>query len=340
MGLEREEIDGLDGLRQLRPAWLALWRRCPDATPFQHPDWLVAYCEPFRVEQPWCLALWRDGQLVGLVPLVVYARGGERVATLLGAGISDYQDALLEPGVRTAALDAVFDWLAGARERWDVLELEHLVATSPLAGCWLPSEWRADLRSMDVCPVLRLPATVDQLAGVISPHLADNLRYARRRAERLGSLQYETATAATLEALLEDLVRLHRQRWSSRGEMGMLSPPMEAFHRCVARAFLEAGLLRLHAVRLDGQVIAVYYGFAAHRRAYYYLGGWDPAVARLSPGTLAVSYAIEAAIRAGNQEFDFLRGGEAYKYAWGARDRPTYTRSLVYSPARALEHAD
>jgi CelD/BcsL family acetyltransferase involved in cellulose biosynthesis len=41
----------------------------------------------------------------------------------------------------------------------------------------------------------------------------------------------------------------------------------------------------------------------------------------LSAGTQIVAHAIEEAAREGATEFHFLRGGEAYKYAWGV-DRP------------------
>jgi CelD/BcsL family acetyltransferase involved in cellulose biosynthesis len=41
-----------------------------------------------------------------------------------------------------------------------------------------------------------------------------------------------------------------------------------------------------------------------------------------------VGCAIEAAAEEGAREFDFLRGREAYKYRWGARDRPTFGRRL------------
>jgi len=60
------------------------------------------------------------------------------------------------------------------------------------------------------------------------------------------------------------------------------------------------------------------------QRASYYLSGLDPAFQRLSPGTVMIGHAIEEAVRAGASGFDFLRGKEAYKYKWGAKDRPTY----------------
>ena len=70
-------------------------------------------------------------------------------------------------------------------------------------------------------------------------------------------------------------------------------------------------------------------------RAYYYIGGFDPSRARLSPGTIMIGHAIEEAIGAGARTFDFLRGREAYKYAWGAVDLPLYGRRLQRSTALA-----
>jgi CelD/BcsL family acetyltransferase involved in cellulose biosynthesis len=79
---------------------------------------------------------------------------------------------------------------------------------------------------------------------------------------------------------------------------------------------------------LEGRILAVDYGFLHARRAYYYLGGFDPEAAKVSPGTLVVAHAIEEAIREGACEFDFLRGQEPYKYKWGAHDRPCFRRVI------------
>jgi CelD/BcsL family acetyltransferase involved in cellulose biosynthesis len=58
------------------------------------------------------------------------------------------------------------------------------------------------------------------------------------------------------------------------------------------------------------------------------LSGFDPEFAELSPGTQTVARAIEEAVREGAHEFHFLRGGETYKYAWGAVDRPSTALTL------------
>src|SRR3546814_5097284 len=105
------------------------------------------------------------------------------------------------------------------------------------------------------------------------------------------------------------------------------SAAVRRFHREAAAGFLSLGVLRLYAVRIADRLVAVYYGFVHHGRAYAYLSGFDPSYERQSFGTLVVGHAIAEAVREGLTEFHFLRGGEAYKYAWGARDRVNAQRS-------------
>ena len=126
------------------------------------------------------------------------------------------------------------------------------------------------------------------------------------------------------------LLRLHRARWSVKGRPGVLKDQaIQQFHREAAWSLLAGGALRLYGMRLEGRLIAVIYGFMrAKQRACYYLAGFDPAHRKLSLGMLMIGHALEEAIREGSTEFDFLRGQEAYKYEWGAKDRPTYRLSF------------
>ena len=204
-------------------------------------------------------------------------------------------------------------------------ELHQLPAHSPLRRAVLPEHWRAKFSPDEVCPVLELPRRVEGLSRCVPSRQLETLQYYRRRLARRGSAQIELAGRKNLEELFAALLRLHRARWSAKKRPGMLSnEAVQRFHREAAWALLARGALRLHTLRLDGATIAVLYGFVRGRRAWGYLGGFDPAFKTLSLGMLMVGHALEEAIRDGVSEFDFLRGQEAYKYAWGAKDRPTY----------------
>jgi CelD/BcsL family acetyltransferase involved in cellulose biosynthesis len=105
---------------------------------------------------------------------------------------------------------------------------------------------------------------------------------------------------------------------------------IQQFHREVAAGMLVRERLRLCGLILNGRIEAVIYAFAHGRRLYSYLGGWNPVLAKVSPGLVSIWYSMLAGIDEGIEEFDFLRGSEAYKYRFGAR--PRWNRRRVIRP--------
>jgi CelD/BcsL family acetyltransferase involved in cellulose biosynthesis len=60
-----------------------------------------------------------------------------------------------------------------------------------------------------------------------------------------------------------------------------------------------------------------------------YNSAFDPALASLGPGMVLVGELIELAAEDGCHVLDLLRGDEAYKYQFGAEDRPLERLTLV-----------
>jgi CelD/BcsL family acetyltransferase involved in cellulose biosynthesis len=177
--------------------------------------------------------------------------------------------------------------------------------------------------------VLVLPNSVAALRTVVSRKTLRDVHQACSRSRSLGDVQIERADSDTLETAMDDLFLLHEKRWRSRGEDGVCADPVvQNFHRNAARTLSKSGMLRLYRLRIGGGVAAVYYGFCRTDHSYAYLGGFDPELTRLSPGAQIMHYAITEAIAEGAREFHFLRGGESYKYAWGATDRWNRARTL------------
>lgn len=308
-----EEIRDLAGLEALREEWADLWDRCPRATPFQSFEWLLPWARAFVHEGLQTLAL-REGRLAALAPLYRYGRR----LYLLGNGITDYLDFLVEPGMEAHAVRAVFDHLVSSHDDWDACDFADLRPGSPLLRAALPEGLRALAEPGAVCPVLALPAGS-------GPNLRRNLRRYRERLSRAAApVAFETARENYGETL-EALFRLHRERWRARGGPGVLdTADIRDFHRAVAAGFASRGRLRLYSLRAAGEIVAAIYAFAARGRVYLYSGGFDPKLRNFSPGALAIGYAIEDASREGFRELDFLRGGESYKYQWGAQDTRNY----------------
>jgi CelD/BcsL family acetyltransferase involved in cellulose biosynthesis len=317
--VEVGEITSPVELHAIEPSWRELWFRCSRATVFQTSEWLGAWRRHFATEDAHLLCFRRGSRLVGLLPLFGWDRGEERVASLWGAGVSDYQDALFADGEEQACADALEAWLAGPGARWDQIELSELrEGASPLLSL---SARIVDRRRQDPCPGIPLPRAGGSLGDALPRAQLESVLYARRKAERDHGLVVEHARPETTDVLLDHLVRLHTARWRARGESGALeSEVTRSFHRDVARKLLEAGALLLFGVRLGDQIAGVLYGFFDRGATRSYLTAFDPRFGRYSPGTLAIAAAIELALARGDEVFDCLRGGEPYKYLWGARD--------------------
>jgi CelD/BcsL family acetyltransferase involved in cellulose biosynthesis len=161
---------------------------------------------------------------------------------------------------------------------------------------------------------------------------------ARHRADRRGGFAVERVGRDGIDAFLRELTRLHRARWEEKGGSEALrGERVEEFLQAATPQLLAGGIGRLFLLHVGGRCAGAYYGLSDGRRAYAWLGGFDPELAYESPGTLLIAHAIEAAVEEGCQEFHFLRGRERYKYEWGAVDRWSVRR--VLSRQTAHSHA-
>lgn len=315
---EAQVLTHTEDLERLRPAWQELWTADPRATPFHAPQWLLPWWKHVGRGRLLAFAL-RDAarRLDGFAPLYVHTDArGLRQLFPLGIATTDYLGVLMRPGCEDDVLQGLHRALERHAGEWDRLHIPQLRSGDPLLQ--LPGAAIAPGEPHPVLSLVPMPA--------IPKSTLANLRTCRNRAARKGTLACETATRAELPAYLSALSRLHGLRWNARGEAGVLADQaVLRAHEEAAPLLQDAGLLRLCGLRLDGELVAVLYALADRRRWYYYLGGFDPAHADVSPGSLLLAHAIEQAAEEGAESFDFLRGAEAYKYRWGAFDQAIFT---------------
>ena len=287
----------------LAPAWHALAMRGALPSPFQSPHWLVPWWRVFGNGRPVFATLGDPGGLRGV--LALYELDGRLLP--VGAGLTDYQDVLLE----TPGVEAMSDLLAAALRATRLpCDLIDLPPDSSLSRATAPVGWLAERVESDPCPVLTIDPS-DPLAAVPDGKRRDIRQY-RHRAERAGGWRVETdATGDALPGL---------KAWHTARHPG-LDPRIWAFHSLAAPALLELTLARIYVLRVGKQVVAGYYVLLAPGRMLFYLGGFNPDFAVLSPSTILMAEIIALAAAEGRTELHFLRGNEPYKYAWGARDR-------------------
>lgn len=309
-------VDTEAGLAALVPEWRALWASSPGATPFQHPAWLLPWWAAFGTGEP-RIATWHErGILQGILPAYILDQPDGRKMLPIGAGTTDYLDALGTGGA--GMLAALLDRCM--QDQVSSLDLIDIQPGSSLPTAAAPSGWRAAWGPGNPCPVLPL---ADIPSGI-----RRKLRMNRNRAHRAGGWAVQDAGPAGFETL----VALHQARWTAVAEPGVLQDA--AVLACLRGALGpldQAGLLRLQTLTIAGRPAAAIMALLAPGRIFFYLSGYDAAQAFTSPGTLLLGAMLEQAAAEDRTEAHFLRGQEAYKYAWGATDR--LNQAGCYRPA-------
>jgi CelD/BcsL family acetyltransferase involved in cellulose biosynthesis len=309
-------------LEALRAEWHALWRGIPSAMPFQSPSWLLSWWHHFGTGLPRVAVLRdHDGRLLGVLPLYVLDEPPAAKLLPIGVSITDYCDALIASDAPSGAARVLLrEALTGAGIIASC-DLVDLPPDAKLHGAVPPVGWHARVSEAEPCPVLSLRP------GCVPGRQRRKLRMARHRADRLGAWDISLGGLDALAAL----IRLHEARWTARGEpSGVLADHrVRAFLEEAAPALLSDGVLRLYTLCFGQNIAAVVCVLLAGTdRVFLYMSGFDAAFAYESPGTILIGHIIEQALSEGRRELHFLRGGEGYKYAWGAADRHNVIRVL------------
>src|SRR5690606_8241716 len=186
---------------------------------------------------------------------------------------------------------------------------------------------------------LLLPSSADELWAGLGRNTRDRVHGARRRLASQGVLEERLAGADDLDAALDELDRLHAQRWGRPGLRGARGE----FYRDFAARQVAAGHRPVSLLLLDGEPFSACLNFRAGRAEYAIQSGFLEQVGRrISPGYLHLGYAMERAIGDGLVRFDLLGGSGKqvqYKRYFGGRRsvmsglqvvRPAWLR-LMYS---------
>jgi len=352
--LRVEWIEKPEALAALRGDWNAL----TGGIPFRSWQWLHTWWEhygaaSFQDRQSLCtLAVYDGPRLIGVAPfyLAPLPTGGFALR-LLGSGevCSDYLSLLCAPPDLTRVATAVADWLtqvdAGelAGPSWLRLELENVLADDP---AWAELAAQLETRGFSV---VRQPGndcwqlTLDEDWEAYKAELSKNLRKAVRLAEQnlfdTGRARLYTSDMASFDQAWRLFVDLHQRRWQSLGEPGCFASATYAnFQRAAAQRLLEAGVLRLQWVELDGRPVAIEYQLQSAGVLYGYQSGIEPEALDVEPGKLSKIATFRAAIEEGLVGIDYLRGSEEYKRRWRFEPRAATDLQVLSRRSAAKLH--
>ena len=326
------KIETLAGVDAVEPArWNALVAESSAGSVFLTAQWQAQWLRSFGAGRPVRVLAATDATetLVGLLPLYEDEPGLWRMVG--GVDVSDYLDLIAAPGREEEVWEALLQHRAAERAVW---HLRGIRADSPsamrLPGLAPAHGLACVVEREERCPVLRLPESWDAYLATLSGKDRHELRRKMRKLEaELPAVRVRSVTApGQVDAALTDFLRLHRL--SRTGKAKFMDEQMERFFRAALGALAAAGWARLWFLDSAEAPVASFICTEYGASIGLYNSGFDPAHSRLAPGIVLLGHVIRDAIERRVPVFDFLRGDEPYKYAFGPV--PTDLMSVRLAP--------
>lgn len=314
----------------LHGEWNALLEKSVTRVPFLRAEYQRAWWR-HRGGGEWpeaslliAVARGENAELLGIAPLFFAKNRDGRLALLLVGSIeiSDYLDFIVARPQAEAFCAALLDRLAEPdAPAWEVLDFYNLPETSPtraaLGRAAASRSWHATEKVLEPVPVVKLPNDWETyLATQVEKKERQEIRRKLRRAQsgedevrwyiadNHGDLAVETEAFLRLMALNE-------------GKARFLTPAMRAQFVDTLHAAAENGWLHFSFLEVNGEKAAAYLSFDFGNRLYVYNSAIDPRFNALSAGWVLLGYLLQWAIENKRAAFDFLRGGEDYKFRFG-----------------------
>jgi len=264
-----------------------------------------------------------DGRALMFFPLCRRRWRGLTTIEFPDLGLSDYNAPLISPQFIPTADQWRGLWreIVGALPPADLLRLDKVPAT--LGGRDNPLARLDGMRRMALSAwELSLPATRDDYERRLDRKTRKEHRRKRKNlTERAGEIALQrAATPAEAEAILAALRSGREARLARTGRRDELNHPcFFAFYRAVALDGL-ADFVDLMALKAGDRILATLYALRHDGACLLLMQAFDPALAALSPGIVAINALIDRLIDAGQRCLDFTIGDEAYKREFAVRE--------------------
>ena len=320
--LTAETLDGITS------SWDKLCHRLKWGCIFVLPAWLKAWWQAFGGERELYLRTLRQGEkIIGFAPLLV----NEQTASFIGSpDVCDYLDFVVAPGKERDFFQVLLDDLRDKMVknldlrplRPDSTVLAQLVSIAQNRG------YDVTCRSEDVSLELDLPATWNEYLATLNTKQRHEVRRKLRRLWKAGNVEHHCVEVGKgAEDCLDTFLRLFSLSKDEKARF--MDTKMESFFRSLARAMAEIGLLRLGVLQLDNVPAAMTMGFDYNDSHYLYNSAYDPQFSYLSVGLLCKVLCLKESIEKGKKKWNFLKGGEPYKYQLGGQEVPLYSCQIT-----------
>jgi len=301
-------------LEQIKSEWTRFASGVERVTPFQLPEWQLAWWRHFGEGRLHVMLFRSLDTLVGVVPCYLTDAPGRPTLKLIGSGVAHY----LEPPIATRQRAEVANLLKGhllANTAWQSCDWRDVEANSPLASLQLGDKFDLKLMPDSEWSQVPIQGTFQQYWDGRSFSLRRNfLKYLDA-----GSLPDRPRFEVVIQADPEFVNALIRLQGDQTAAFAHAKEGSAAFLADLARVLDDADMLRMFALRHNRKLVAVMLAFLHRNTIYAFAGGHDTEFEALGLSRLLLFESLRHAFQQGYRAWNFLRGNETYKMLWGAQ---------------------
>jgi len=289
----------------------------------QDLNWNTLFVLPSWFFQLYLRAVRQGRKIIGIAPLLV--KGGT-ASIIGGTDVCDYLDFIVTPGMEEDFFNALLNDLEqqGINQlnvqpvRPDSTVLTNLVTLAR------QRKYEVHCCEEGVSVELDLPATWDEYLVMLTKKQRHEVKRKLRRLGETDNVEYHCVNA---NQEVGDFINTFLKLFSlsrKKDKANFMTTQMESFFRLLTTTMAKIGLLRVGILEIDKLPTAMIMGFDYNNMMYLYNSAYNPEYSYLSVGLLSKILCIKESIQRGNKKWDFLKGGEPYKYHIGGKEIPLY----------------
>lgn len=298
--------------------WDVLIKNSSVSTFFQSSAWINIWLKHFR-EESLIYKIYDNKELIGIAPLI---KRNENIS-LLGMSpvldkelVSDYGDIVAKISFELPVWKEIITKLKAQNPKLKIV-IDFIREDS--SSYSVLKELGGQEKQVDVSPYIVLPETWEAYIATLDRH---NRHELKRKMRRLEEDEVTKSCYSGDEKEIDEFFRL--MALSNEQKRYFLSPTMKNFFNDIIKTFVKSGELEMCFLKKEERYIAAVMVFHCNNEDLLYNSGFDLQYSYLSPGLVLKAYMIRKAIETKKTRFDFLRGGERYKYDLGAKERKLY----------------
>jgi CelD/BcsL family acetyltransferase involved in cellulose biosynthesis len=321
-----ERIPGSEAFGRMGEEWDRLLEASGSANIHLIHAWLSTWAATLgRGRDLLVLRILEDGDLIGFVPLMIETIRLQRLVPykrilFLGDPHSDFGDFVIVRS-RTEAVKAVFECLRRT-PGWGEILLNAIPETSPNLKAFRAGAagfGGSGLVAHSRCYFIRIAGRTwdDFFAGTSKGAVRKDARRLKNHYAKL-DWAFQEWDGTDLPTALADAARLHAMSQTRKGRESIYGgEAFRGFLRAMIEALGEKGRVRVFFLKIGGQAVSFMLGFEYRRVFSWWNTGFDPAFKNLSPTKFLLLRVLEEAFAKDCwDEFNFMRGGSAYKADW------------------------